>query len=131
MNRLKRGFAIPPGMADLVDGAKVATAGEGAPPPVAPEAPEASSPVEVAQPPVEAEKAPPAPAPQAEPAKKPWEVATSDPTAVNFRPDAALHAKMEWVSKNVPGGMSRLALLRTAANLLCDQLIAKHYREEV
>lgn len=59
--------------------------------------------------------------------KKPWEVASGDPTAINFRPDMSLHAKMEWVCENVPK-MSRLRILREGAALLCDQLIAKHYR---
>lgn len=59
--------------------------------------------------------------------KAPWEQASGDPTAINFRPDMPLHAKMEWVCENVPR-MSRLRILREGAALLCDQLIAKHYR---
>jgi hypothetical protein len=76
----------------------------------------------------DAEKAPPAPATQAAEGKRPWEVASCDPTAVNFRPELSLHAKMEWVCNNVPK-MSRLRILREGAELLCDQLIATHYRE--
>lgn len=75
------------------------------------------------------EETPHAPATAAAESKKPWEVASSDPTAVNFKPEPSLHAKMEWVSKNVPGGMSRLKILREGATLLCDQLIAKYYRQ--
>lgn len=77
----------------------------------------------------EPEKTPPVPAAAAAEPKKPWEVASSDPTAVNFKPEPSLHAKMEWVSKNVPGGMSRLKILREGAALLCDQLIEKYYRQ--
>lgn len=60
---------------------------------------------------------------------KPWELASGDPTAINFRPDMPLHAKMEWVCENVPR-MSRLRILREGATILCDQLIAKHYRSQ-
>jgi hypothetical protein len=67
------------------------------------------------------------PVPDAEPVKKPWEVASGDPTAVNFRPDSHLHAKMEWVCENVPK-MSRLRILREGAELLCNTLIEKYYR---
>lgn len=59
--------------------------------------------------------------------RPPWEQASGDPTAVNFRPDMPLHAKMEWVCENVPK-MSRLRILREGATLLCNQLIAKHYQ---
>lgn len=61
--------------------------------------------------------------------RAPWEQASGDPTAINFRPDMSLHAKMEWVCENVPK-MSRLRILREGAALLCDQLIAKHYRQK-
>lgn len=61
--------------------------------------------------------------------QKPWEVASGDPTAINFRPDMSLHAKMEWVCENVPR-MSRLRILREGATLLCNQLIDKHYRSQ-
>lgn len=83
-----------------------------------------------AQPAVETEKMPPAPAPQAVEAKhttKPWENPTDTPKGLNFQPEAELHAKMNWVCENVPK-MSRLRILREGAMLLCDQLIAKHYR---
>jgi hypothetical protein len=80
---------------------------------------------------VEDEKALPAPAPQAAAVKaRPWETANGSPKSVNFQPGPELHAKMEWVCKNVPGGMSRLAILREGAMTLCDQLISKHYRVE-
>ena len=59
--------------------------------------------------------------------KAPWQQASGDPTSVNFRPDMPLHAKMEWVCENVPK-MSRLRILREGAELLCNQLIEKHYR---
>ena len=83
-----------------------------------------------AQPAVEVGKTPPAPAPQAVEAKhraKPWENPTDSPKGLNFQPEAELHAKMNWVCENVPR-MSRLRILREGAMLLCDQLIAKHYR---
>jgi hypothetical protein len=88
---------------------------------------------ESAQPPAEVEKTPPAPAPQVAEAiarPKPWDNPTEKPKGLSFIPPAELHAKMEWVSKNVPGGMSRLAILREGAEMLCDHLIAKHYRDE-
>jgi len=74
-------------------------------------------------------RTPPAPAPAALATKKPWEVASGDPTAINFRPDMSLHAKMEWVCENVPK-MSRLRILREGAELLCKMLIEKHYRHQ-
>gem|GEM_PF-7029681 len=52
---------------------------------------------------------------------------TVKPTGLNFQPDASLHAKMEWVCDNVPK-MSKLRILREGAELLCNQLIEKHYR---
>lgn len=88
--------------------------------------------VEPAKSPVEAPKTPPEPAMQAaEPIlrPKPWEDLSQEPKGLNFQPGRKLHAKMEWVSKNVPGGMSRLAILREGAELLCNQLIDKHYVE--
>lgn len=73
----------------------------------------------------------PVPVAQATASKaRPWDGAEGSPKGVNFQPSAELHAKMEWVSKNVPGGMSRLAILREGAMMLCDALIAKHYRED-
>jgi len=149
MNKPKRGFVVPEGMAELVKGAKVEAKGEGETPPSTPpadKAPEAEKPLEEGKPPeevkppVEPEKAPPAPAPQAEhvhrrasdpapEAKKPWEVASGDPTAVNFRPELSLHAKMEWVCNNVPR-MSRLRILREGAEMLCDHLIEKYGKEK-
>jgi hypothetical protein len=60
--------------------------------------------------------------------QKPWEQASGDPTAINFRPDMSLHAKMEWVCDNVPK-MSRLRILREGAELLCNMIIEKHHRE--
>jgi len=59
---------------------------------------------------------------------KPWEDLSEKPTGMNFQPDAALHAKMNWICNNVPR-MSRLRILREAADMFCDQLIAKHYKE--
>jgi hypothetical protein len=100
---------------------------------------------EPAQPLAEVEKTPPAPAEPVQPAqqrasdpapeepaptKKPWEALVGTPKGLNFQPSPELHGKMEWVSKNVPGGMSRLAILREGAMMLCNQLIAKHYRVE-
>jgi hypothetical protein len=126
---------------------KTKPAGKGeapvAPPPPNPEKPsEAAKPEEGAQPPAEPAKTAPEPdpaplhthrraddpPPTAEDAKKPWEVASTAPKAVNFQPDELLHAKMEWVSKNVPGGMSRLRMVREGVAMLCDQLIEKHYK---
>lgn len=70
----------------------------------------------------------PVPARAAVATTKPWEVASSAPTGATFRPAPSLHAKMEWVSANVPGGMSRQRILREGAELLCDRLIALHYK---
>lgn len=92
-----------------------------------PEAVEASQPVDVSQPIADFEKTPPAPAPAAVATKKPWELASGDPTAINFRPDMSLHAKMEWVCDNVPK-RSRLRILRDGAMAECDRLIALHYK---
>jgi len=82
---------------------------------------------EVTQPSLEPEKTSFAPAQQAVEATKPWELFTSAPTAILFKPDASLHAKMAWICDNVPK-MSRLRILREGAELLCSQLIEKHYR---
>lgn len=78
---------------------------------------------------VKVQQAPPAPAHEALSAENPWGAASGTPTAINFRPDMSLHAKMEWVCDNVPK-MSRLRILREGATLLCDHLIAKHYRSQ-
>lgn len=59
--------------------------------------------------------------------QKPWELASGNPTAINFRPDMPLHAKMEWVCENVPR-MSRLRILRDGAMAECDRLIELHYK---
>ena len=82
---------------------------------------------EVTQPSLEQEKTSFAPAQQAVEATKPWELFTSAPTAILFKPDTSLHAKMAWICDNVPK-MSRLRILREGAELLCNQLIEKHYR---
>jgi hypothetical protein len=83
--------------------------------------------IEAAQPTAEVEKSAPAPTPAAVATKKPWEVASGNPTAVNFRPDQSLHAKMEWVCDNVPK-RSKLRILRDGAMAECDRLIALHYK---
>lgn len=94
-----------------------------------PEAAGAPQAVDVAQPIAEAGKTPPAPAHEAVSAENPWEAASGAPTAINFRPDMSLHAKMEWVCDNVPK-MSRLRILREGAEMLCNMLIEKHYRKQ-
>lgn len=106
--------------------------GEGEPPvtpPAAPEtppeAPQAPQPVETAQPPAAEPETPPAPVV----AKKPWEENTSNSTKILFHPEASLHAKMDWICNNVPK-MSRLRLTREGTEMLCDMLIAKHFKEE-
>ena len=87
----------------------------------------ASEPVQA---PAESAKVVPAPSVHAAAAtRKPWENPTDTPKGLNFQPPADLHAKMNWICDNVPK-MSRLRILREGAELLCDQLIAKHYREE-
>jgi hypothetical protein len=79
--------------------------------------------------PIDEQKAPPMPAEQAlTPTPKPWETSTDSPKGLNFQPDAALHAKMNWVCDNVPK-MSRLRILREGALMLCNALIEKHYKE--
>jgi len=84
--------------------------------------------IESAQPAAELERTAPAPSAQAEEINpKPWVNPTVKPTGLNFQPDASLHAKMEWVCDNVPK-MSKLRILREGAELLCNQLIEKHYR---
>ena len=88
----------------------------------APERPEAQSPSTAA-------KALPEAAGAVIKGQKPWELASGDPTAINFRPDMSLHAKMEWVCDNVPK-MSRLRILREGAELRCNMLIEKHYRKQ-
>jgi len=95
-----------------------------------PEASRAAQAAESAQPPAEIGKTPPVPAPQAAaPKMKPWENLTGTPKSLNFQPSPELHAKMQWVCDNVPGGKSRLAILREGAMMLCDAMIAKHYKE--
>ena len=56
---------------------------------------------------------------------KPWENSTDAPKGLNFRPDAPLHAKINWVCDNVPK-MSRLRILREGTELLCNQLIEEN-----
>ena len=90
--------------------------------PEAPARPEVQSPDVIS-------KAPPEAVGAAVGERKPWEVASGEPTAINFRPDMSLHAKMEWVCENVPR-MSRLRILREGASLLCNQLIDKHHRSQ-
>ena len=80
-----------------------------------------------AQSPSKAANSLPEAAPACAPVTKPWEVASGAPTAVNFRPDMPLHAKMEWVCDNVPK-MSRLRILREGAMAECDRLIELHYK---
>lgn len=113
-----------PGAPEYVD-----TRTLGRPVSATPEATGAPQAVDVAQPIAEVEKTAPAPAPAAVATKKPWELASGDPTAINFRPDPSLHAKMEWVCDNVPK-MSRLRILREGAEMLCNMLIEKHYRKQ-
>jgi hypothetical protein len=82
--------------------------------------------------PTEPEETPPPPASRAVEVKaqpKPWENASEQPKGLNFQPEATLHAKMNWVCDNVPK-MSRLRILREGAELLCNMLIEKHYRNQ-
>ena len=79
------------------------------------------------QPMTEQEKVPSELAAHAGECTKPWEVASTEPTGSNFKPELALHAKMEWVCDNVPK-MSKLRILREGAELLCNQLIERHYK---
>ena len=65
---------------------------------------------------------------EAEAKRKSWDNPTVKPTALNFQPDATLHAKI-GVCDNVPK-MSRLRILPENAALLSDKLIIKHYRED-
>lgn len=81
----------------------------------------------VAHSPRAAAKAPPEAAGAATGGLKPWELDSGDPTAINFRPDMSLHAKMNWVCDNVPK-MSRLRILRDGAMAECDRLIELHYK---
>ena len=89
-------------------------------PPAAPARPEAQSPKTVAKPAPEA-------AGTAAGGQKPWELVSGNPTAINFRPDMSLHAKMSWVCDNIPK-MSRLRILRDGAMAECDRLIKLHYK---
>ena len=117
--------------ADGVPGAPayVDTRTPGRPVSATPEATGAPQAADVDEPIAEVERTAPAPAPAAVAAQKPWEVASGDPTAINFRPDMSLHAKMEWVCDNVPK-MSRLRILREGAELRCNMLIEKHCRKQ-
>jgi hypothetical protein len=103
--------------ADGVPGAPahVDTRTPGRPVSAKPEATGAPQAVDVVEPIAEVEKTAPAPAPAAMATKKPWEVASGDPTAINFRPDMSLHAKMEWVCDNVPK-MSRMLIEKHCRN---------------
>lgn len=132
----KRGFVVSPGMAGLVGEAKVKTEPDvpGLPEVgntgTAPEAPGAAQPVEVAQPPAAAPETPPAPAPQpAAPKAKPWEDLSHGSKGLNLPMSAELYAKMRWCTQNIPQ-MSLQKLARMGAEQICDQLIAKHYKEE-
>jgi hypothetical protein len=157
MNKPKpRGFALSPTAAALVGDAKVGTAGDdpvvppkggetsATPPAATPETPPAPPAVTPAETPAEPAKPAPTPAEPAAhvhkratdpapdapaPKRKPWENPTDTPKGLNFQPPADLHAKMNWVCDNVPK-MSRLRILREGAMMLCDALIAKHYKEE-
>lgn len=96
---------------------------------IAPESAGVAQAPESAQSPVEVKRVPTAPAMRAAEGKaKPWENSTETPKGLNFQPDAALHAKMNWVCENLPK-MSRLRILREGAELLCNQLIEENYRD--
>jgi hypothetical protein len=53
----------------------------------------------------------------------------TDTQGLSFQPDATLPVQMNWVCDNV-SKMSWFRILGEGAMVLCDQLIAMHYREE-
>jgi hypothetical protein len=60
----------------------------------------------------------------------PWEDLSRGSKSMNFQPDPKLYAKMMWCKENVPM-MSLQKLARLGTEKFADELIAKHYSEQI
>jgi hypothetical protein len=75
-----------------------------------------------------------APAPDAPPPLRhydgpaPWEGLTGLGPTTNMQPTAELGAKMLWLSKNMPGGISMRQLVVDATEKYVNELLALHYK---
>lgn len=67
-----------------------------------------------------------------EPPPAPWanESTTTKSGGFNLRPSMQLHAKIKWVSENVPKHRSLHEVAIKAAEAYVDALIAQHYKPE-
>lgn len=59
----------------------------------------------------------------------PWHGLAGEGPGVNLAPSAELYAKMQWVGKNVPGGMSMRGLVLAATEEYVAKLITMHYKQ--
>ena len=59
----------------------------------------------------------------------PWDGLVGDGPGVNLAPSAELYAKMQWIGKNVPSGMSMRGLLLVATEEYVAKQIAVHYKQ--
>jgi hypothetical protein len=61
----------------------------------------------------------------------PWEGQPADRyTLLNWKHSKEIHAKMEWITENVPGHKSLQKIMDLALLPYIDQLITKHYKPE-
>ena len=58
----------------------------------------------------------------------PWAGATGKGPTTNMTPDGELAAKMAWIAKNMPGGISMRQLVLDATEKYVNELIALHYK---
>lgn len=60
----------------------------------------------------------------------PWQDLSAGRKSINFTFTPELYAMATWCKNNVPGGISYLEILRQGCEVVCRELIEKHYKPE-
>lgn len=60
----------------------------------------------------------------------PWEDLSAGGKTINFKFSPEQYARAMWCKQNVPGGASLLELLRMGLDMVCNDLIQKHYKQD-
>lgn len=60
----------------------------------------------------------------------PWQDLSAGRKSINFAFTPELYAMATWCKNNVPGGISYLEILRQGCEVVCREMIKKHYKPE-
>jgi hypothetical protein len=58
----------------------------------------------------------------------PWQDLSAGKKSINFTFTPELYAMATWCKNSVPGGISYLEILRRGCDVVCRDLIEKHYK---